>query len=127
MVLIVKSNPYNFYCQDCKESPSQFGNVTFGVFICPSCADVQRSILPFCTIKHLIKEPWADTEIDFFRPENRGGNQSFFDFLAKYKLENAAISIKYQGAPAKYFQKRLEAKVNKQKFDLIEPQNDFRD
>ncbi len=34
-------NPYNRFCVDCTKAESTFANISYGTFICASCANIQ--------------------------------------------------------------------------------------
>jgi hypothetical protein len=95
---------------DCTKNESSYANITFGTFICQSCANQHALELGMYKsyVKPIFSELWDSYQL---RVVSTGGNQALWDFLKDYKSENKVISAKYNTAEAKFYAKRLAAMV----------------
>ena len=85
---VVDSDPYNKFCVDCFNGESTHANITYGTFICTTCAELHRS--KFGQSEHYIKsltgEQWDDYQIISVSP-SFGGNRQFFDLMKEFNQQ----------------------------------------
>ena len=55
---IVSENQFNAYCVDCMKEESSFANITYGTFICRTCADWHKK--NYTMADHYIKKIWGE-------------------------------------------------------------------
>ena len=79
-------NQYNAYCIDCTKNQSTHANISYGTFICGSCAATH--IQAFGMHKHYIKEIfnelWDSHQISVV--SKCGGNYAFYQHLVNTQL-----------------------------------------
>ena len=131
MQLILRTDPFNQYCIDCKQNLADHANLTFGTFICESCALSHQTFVGFFLSENIkaIKEDTHWEEEDVRRYINgKGGNKAFLDFLTQFKLESASLQDKYKSYPAQYYMHRLDCEIKGVDFtDMSYPYGDIRD
>ena len=58
IIEMITNNQFNAYCIDCQKNKSSHANITFGTFICDSCAKLHLEL--FGMHKHYIKPAFTE-------------------------------------------------------------------
>ena len=104
LIEMITNNQFNAYCIDCQKNKSSHANITFGTFICDSCA--KRHLELFGMHKHYIKpaftEFWDPHQLQMAKA---GGNQKFYSHLKSIGQEKAELNVKYNHTAVKGYKK----------------------
>ena len=82
---MIETDPFNYYCVDCKQRQTTHASLSYGIFICDLCAAKHQTELGpevSCVIP-LFTVPWDDYMIKFM---NQGGNRTFHNFIVPYQI-----------------------------------------
>ena len=129
LILMMEEDPFSQYCIDCKTACADHGLITYGAFICSSCAQTHRSLISpeVEVIKSIQNDLWTQEDLDHFVPENGGGNKNLYDYMKHYSFENENIKKKYKSYIAQYYAKRLLCKIQKRTCFDPYPKMDYSD
>lgn len=108
---IRESSNENLYCVDCESTPTTFVVLSYGVFICSSCAQIHSNAkLPYASAIKSIKSEFSLQELQIII---KGGNSSFISFLSVYNIPSISkIDFKYRTIACKYYREYLKALVS---------------
>ena len=108
-------NPFNRYCVDCTKTESTHANITYGTFVCASCAGEHAQFFGMSSsyVKPVFEDLWDSYQL---KVVTIGGNQRFWDFMKDYKSEAKPVFTKYKTGEARYYKKRLAATVEDRAF-----------
>ena len=98
----------NLKCLHCGKPSKQWAELSFAIFLCLDCAAAFREFNWIVKIKSVNLDDWSPEEVD--RME-RGGNQSFSNFLQQYGLQLADIRLKVSSKASKYYKDMLDGKA----------------
>ena len=78
-------------CQDCKSNLADHANLTYGIYICSECAELQLETLgpQYVTLRSLFKTSYlAEARWDEYslRLMELGGNYNFRKFMLYYQI-----------------------------------------
>ena len=107
---IRESSNENLYCVDCESTPTTFVIISYGIFICSSCAQIHSNAkLPYTSTIRSIKSGFTAQELEIII---KGGNSSFVSFLSVYNIPSISkIEFKYRTIACKYYREYLKALV----------------
>jgi len=113
-------NPYNKYCVDCQKNESTHASVTFGIFICATCAKIHDADLgkQKSYTKTLFQEEWDIFQLHIM---TLGGNQPFYEFLQEYQIQDYVAKTKYTNYAVAFYKRKLWAQAQEIPFDEKPP------
>ncbi|XP_062874797.1 arf-GAP with dual PH domain-containing protein 1 [Trichomycterus rosablanca] len=60
----IRNTPGNSVCADCGAPGPEWASFTLGVFMCPGCSGIHRSIAQISRVKSVLLDPWEKSEIE---------------------------------------------------------------
>ena len=119
------ANPFNNFCIDCKQNKTTYAIVWLGAFVCADCANAlikAQGGNQHCYVKEVFKEQWDDYQL---RSLAHGGNQSLFNILKEYGLENGSLVANYNRPCLKWYRAQHQAKMDGVIFTKAKPPKDW--
>jgi hypothetical protein len=104
--LALRDDPLNQACVDCGSSDTFFASITYGCFLCPSCAESHQKLgKDVSFVKSLSAETWSVKQL---RLMTCGGNSELLGFMELFSMPTLAPAIyKYSTQAAKFYRDRL--------------------
>jgi len=96
-------------CADCGTDKTGWASVSFGTYLCPSCANAHRSLgIRWSLVRRLADGwNWRQTELQFLRV---GGNAALASQLQNFSdVQKLSHAEKYTSRFAEYYRRRLDA------------------
>ena len=117
-------NPFNKFCVDCTKNESTHCNVSYGTFICETCASIHLDAFGMdkSYVKSIFHDLWDSYQMKIVTV---GGNQPFWDFLKEYQSEQKPLLTKYHTSEAGYYKRRLAALAIEKPFTEKAPAKNF--
>lgn len=106
--LIIKLDPKNKDCADCKGQPTTVVSINQGVALCNKCATLHTVLGTGISYLHPMNFEWDTYLIEFFR---KGGNSKFLEFCEKNGINELPVDQKYKTKAADYYRRNLKAAV----------------
>ena len=99
-------DPFNKFCVDCTKNDSTHANISYGTFICESCAATHLDVFGMekSYVKSIFHDLWDSYQL---RVVTVGGNQALWNFLKEYQSEQKPLVAKYQTPEAHFYMRRL--------------------
>jgi hypothetical protein len=86
---LIERDTYNKYCVDCQENKSTHASVSYGLFLCETCAKGHLQMVNGSRFQALVKpifgEWWDDYSLEAVS-SGLGGNKKFYDYMVSYGL-----------------------------------------
>jgi hypothetical protein len=96
-------------CVDCSRPGSDWASISFGIFLCSSCADVHRTLGPRKSLLRRLDDGWGWTLLDL-APLRLGGNSAFRESLDSFPTVRDLPAIeRYSSRFAEYYRRHLDA------------------
>lgn len=96
-------------CADCGRERSNWASVSFGIYLCSSCAAVHRELGPRKSLVRPLDNGWGWPLPDL-APLHLGGNAAFQARLEGYAaVARAAAADRYSSRFAEYYRRHLDA------------------
>jgi len=96
-------------CADCGRERSDWASVSFGIYLCSSCAAVHRELGPRKSLVRPLDSGWGWPLLDL-APLRLGGNAAFQARLEGYAaVTRAAATDRYSSRFAEYYRRYLDA------------------
>jgi len=102
-------SPEDTVCIDCNKSGTNWASVSFGIYLCESCAQVHRELGKRCSLVRLLDDGWGwrQQDLEYMR---LGGNAAFRASVMPYPmLMTAKPHERYPSRFAEYYRRRLDA------------------
>jgi hypothetical protein len=125
---LLSTDPFNKFCVDCHHNQSTHASISYGTFICSSCADVHKYSFGQSKsyIKAIFLEQWDDYQLKSVSFEF-GGNKPFFEIVKEYEISGLPIHEKYKRPAAVYYLKKHQAEIEGKAFSELPPAKDWND
>ncbi|OMJ75335.1 hypothetical protein SteCoe_25531 [Stentor coeruleus] len=104
-ILKIRAQDKNSSCVDCFTANPEFISVTFGIFICQSCAKKHLMLGP--SISRVISLTSNLSSEDLISIQS-GGNSALLTFFNYYKISSFPIEYKYCTSAATFYQDMLK-------------------
>lgn len=119
---LLTSDPYNKFCVDCHHNQSTHANISYGTFICASCAGIHQVLFGKSKsyTKDIFNEHWDDYQLQAVSAQF-GGNKRFFEFIKTYEVHLMPIAEKYKHKSSKYHSKKMAALLDGKNFTELPP------
>ena len=113
------ANPSNSQCFDCQTPKVNWASISFGIFLCNTCAGMHRGLrLSTSHTKHLTEDEWLLPDLVYLIS---GGNPAFRSFLKPFPFPYTSISYIYKTKAAAYYKVRLKSIALGELFDIKPP------
>ena len=112
---LLQGDPYNKFCVDCHHAQSTHACLSYGIFVCASCANIHTGVFggrSRSQVKEVLAEQWDDIQLEAVAP-GIGGNKLFYNFVQEYEgLAALPIEKKYRGDQVIWYMRRMAAHLD---------------
>ena len=87
---LLTKDAFNTFCVECGKNKSTHFNVTYGIFICESCAKIHWAVFDMTKsyVKACFTENWDKHQL---KVAQMFGNRPYFDFIKQYGIQKMSI------------------------------------